>query len=207
MIRCIALVACATLAQTAHAGFVIWEFQGAGFTIPDGVSGGGPGVASSTIVVESAVQILDLWVTVEGLSHTWAGDLTITLTSSAGTQITLVDRVGHTTPSGFGDSSDYAGDYTFHDSGADLWAAAAAAGPTDPIAPGEYSASGASGSPVSMQIALAGQNTAGLWTLTISDGFPQDAGSITGWTLSFFNIPSPSSALVFGVFAIGRRRR
>ena len=142
-----------------------------------------------------------------GLSHTWAGDLTATLTNGSAT-VDLFRRVGFT-GSGFGSSANFNGNYVFEDGyPTTLWDAAAGLGTNDIIAPGNYRASGASGSLVSMLTPFQGSFTPGPWTLTITDSAGGDIGSLAGWRLQLV-FPSPGAgglAMLAGLVAARRRR-
>jgi subtilisin-like proprotein convertase family protein len=204
-VKAIAILAVAASATLAHAGM----YTGSGGVLPSSIPFVGPGVFSSSIDVfnDTDFPITSVVVTLQGLSHTWIGDLTATLTSPNGTQHTLFARVGRLT-SGPGDSSNLGGDYTFADGGADLWAAAAGVLGSVSIPAGTFhTTSSGSSAATSMNAAFAGQNGNGTWTLTITDGTANDSGSIAGWQLTI--IPAPGAAAVLGLsglFAARRRR-
>jgi subtilisin-like proprotein convertase family protein len=100
------------------------------------------------------------------ISHTRSDDLDITLTSPAGTVVTL------TTDNGNGLANVFAGT---------SW------GDTNP-APGvtDIGFSGPAGSlvPEEPLAAFIGEDPAGSWTLTVSDDTPSEGGVLNGWTLS-----------------------
>lgn len=194
----------AALPMSAHGGYER-TYSGSGFTIPDNAPAG---AASSISVGESPIVIDRMWVTIEGLTHTWAGDVTLTLEHELGGSLRLVERVGRSTGTGFGDSSDFAGTYTFRDGGADLWAAAGGIGPDDAIAPGTYSASNQIGGLLSFGDGGFVQ-TGGLWTLRASDSAAQDIGSFSGWSITFWNVPTPGGAMLlgFGMLSSAHRKR
>jgi subtilisin-like proprotein convertase family protein len=184
---------------------------GAGFNIPDGDMTG----ASSSIVIGANETITDVDLTLFGLNHTWMGDLVVTLSGPGGTA-TIMNRTGSVTGVGSGDSSDFGGDYTFSDGGANLWSAAFAATGAEIIAPGIYSASttGANiqlGTQLSLNAIFGGTLTAGTWTLTVSDNSADDTGVLGGWGLSIIStaIPEPGSLGLIGLagLALAARRR
>lgn len=142
-------------------------------------------------------------ITLVGLSHTWAGDLIATVSGGVGS---LMNRVGATVTGNVGDSSDFGGDYTFSNSGGDLWAAAAAAGGTAIIAGGNYRATGANSS---APLTLPGTIGPGTYTLTISDNAGLDTGSLNGWCIDYTPVPEPATMAVLGAGALAliRRRR
>ncbi|MFO0829961.1 MAG: proprotein convertase P-domain-containing protein [Phycisphaerales bacterium] len=170
-----------------------------------------PGVASFTINVGDAGTVGAInGITLSNLSHTWVGDVQITLTLPDATTVSLVNRIGYT-GSLFGDSSNYLGTYAFADGGANLWEIA-----TDPghgntynIASGTYAASGAgSGTPINLNALLVGKSIAGAWTLTITDYESGDTGSLGGWTLDVAVVPGPGGACALALgCAMGHRRR
>lgn len=196
------------LAQSAGAGpYFSQTFDGSGFTIPDN----DPAGASSTIQADPFFFVIfDVSVTLRGLSHAWAGDLTMRLTSmTSGQSVTLVERVGRPSDAGFGDSSNFDGDYTFRDAGADLWAAAAALPGSGAIPEGAYAPSGLFNAPASLQNAFIGQSNGGGWVLTISDAAELEIGSLQSWSITFRYLPSPSGVSVIACawMVAGRRRR
>lgn len=139
-------------------------------------------------------------------SHTWVGDLVVTLTSPTGADAHVFARTGSSTAGGFGDSSDLIGPYTFVN-GSGLpgnWTAAALASP-GPIPAGTYFretmhpfASPPAADPDTFS-AFLGQPPEGTWTLTLQDWANQDSGGLSAWTLDL-TYPEPHSA---GVLATG----
>lgn len=191
----------------------IVDNSGAGFAIPDN----DPAGTTSVINIAADECITDVAVTLFATDHTWIGDMTVTITSPSGTTADLMVRVGDTT-GGAGDSSDLGGDYTFADGGADLWAAAGAAGGADVIASGTYAATGigdagtGTGTPVSLAALFAGEKTAGAWTLFASDGAGGDLGNVGSWGLNITStaVPEPGSLVLLGAMGVAcivRRRR
>lgn len=180
---------------------------GAGFSIPDS----NPAGASSTVNVSGMGNITGMTVTINGLSHTWVGDLVVTLTSPGGTNFLLMSRVGSTTATGLGDSSNLGGDYTFDDAASQsIWdiAVIAANGTGFVIPTGTYRTTGAQSSAyTSIMGAFGGSDPNGVWTLAITDNAGGDTGAITGWSLNIVPTPSAAAALGLGGLALGRRRR
>jgi hypothetical protein len=147
-------------------------------------------------------------------NHTFVGDLVVTLSNGIVTA-DLFHRVGKTaTASGFGDSSDLDGPYTFVDGGADFAAAAAAAAFGAAVPAGSYSAStnifngilATTNPSISLNSAFAGQDRAGTWTLAISDLAGGDSGTVSSWSLSLTTpdtaVPEPSSLALVGAALI-----
>lgn len=155
-------------------------------------------------------------ITLEGLSHTWIGDLHAVLVDPSGDEHNIFVRPGLFNASGFGNSGDFlGGDYTFVESGApnDL--------PTDSTAfdppAGTYNQTFA-GSPSAQWVdgnlgifntplsAIAGD--AGDWTLKIYDWAGGDSGSLGGWSIDVELVPAPAGLAVFALFGLaGTRRR
>lgn len=185
----VALLSIAALAGTAAAQ----TFNGAGFSIPDNTPAG----ASSSIVIGSGGNVQDLTVTLQGMSHTWVGDLIISL-SNGSTSVNLTNRPGNPATT-FGYSWDLGGDYTFDDAAAQTWEGVGSAF-TGTLASGSYAPEGALSS-------FNGGSLVGTWTLTISDNAGGDLGSLQGWTLT--NVPAPSAMALLGLGGLvaGRRRR
>ncbi len=175
---------------------------GSGGPIPDAPGQNVPGAPfTSDIVVNDAFTVVRAWATID-FSHTWAGDIIATL-SNGSTSITLINRPGQG-GAGAGDSSNFAGAYTFIDGGADLADAADAipGGATIPV--GEYAAAGGS-----LNATFGGMSSAGTWTLTMTDNFALDTGEVFSWSLTLDPFPSPGAAALFciaGVVCAVRRR-
>lgn len=187
----IALITLAGLAGTAAAQ----SYNGAGFVIPDN----NPAGATSQIVIGDAGTVQDLTVTLTGLSHTWVGDLIITLSNGSST-IDLANRTGSTGSSTVGFSWNLGGDYTFDDAAATSWEDFGNPGSGNVLPSGSYTPEGSLAS-------FNGGSLAGTWTLFISDNAGLDTGSFGGWTLT--NVPAPGALALLGLggLAAGRRRR
>lgn len=193
-----AVTGAALIASVASAGTGTFGGPFGAISIPDGVVGGGDG-APLFIDLDILDQgyIKDMNVTM-GLTHTWFGDLTISLTkmtgSGAGTSILFSDG----TPD---DSSNLGGLYTMDDEAATTWdAAASAAGTT--IAAGSYRPDGALS-------AFDGLDMQGVWQLKIIDTFGADTGSINhlSITVDYNPVPAPAGLAVLALAGLGRRRR
>lgn len=143
--------------------------------IPDGAGACTPGATLSHIIpVAGGPTTMTSVVLGLDLSHTWYGDVEVTLTSPSGTTVN-VNVAG--CQGSLDDSSDLAGLYTLNDGAAQSWdAAALAAGTT--IAPGAY----VGDSPLA---AFVGQNSNGNWTIAIRDHFNSDTGTLNGATIDF----------------------
>ncbi len=165
-------------------GMLVVGRRALGGDIPDGSVVG----RSASMTFDGSGTIQRMVVRINGLGAGWAGDLVATLIAPDGTVIPLFHRVGRTSssPSDFGDDSNFAGNYRFRDGGASLWSAAAAVGSTGTIAASTYSASAAStGAAIAMNPLVAGKPVAGTWRLTIVDLASPDGGSFGSASLAF----------------------
>jgi subtilisin-like proprotein convertase family protein len=205
-IRRVGLPLALFVSLAASATAQVFPGTGAG-AIPDGLAGTPPmyngsrtlsfAVAGlSTNVASVAVDIT--------LTHAWVGDIDMVLYAPGGApSLTLVSRITVTTAGGFGDSSNYAGTYSFSDgaTGANIWSVAL--GPptcdnTCNVRPGVYrtTAPGGAGqsnpAPVTSLAATFGGLTPaaanGTWTLVVRDAASGDLGSVTAANL-FINLP------------------
>ena len=127
---------------------------------------------TSTFNVTSSGSIADLNVTVN-ITHTWVADLTLKLTSPAGTVITLLDyQCDSATANSVNNIA-----ATFDDSGT-------------AITCGDFPA--ISGTIASQQLLsqFIGQNSSGMWTLTVLDPYNLDGGTINSWSLNICTVTS-----------------
>ncbi len=124
------------------------------------ISTTGTPTITSTVTVPTAGIVTDINVlNLTGL-HTYMGDLTFTLTSPSGTTVTLIDAI-------CGTDEDF--DLELDDAGAAVIPCPATTGlayqPDFPLS------------------AFNGENPAGTWTLTVSDGASADGGNLVSWSL------------------------
>ncbi|MCS6774946.1 MAG: proprotein convertase P-domain-containing protein [Chloroherpetonaceae bacterium] len=174
-------------------------------TIPDNTPAG----RTSTITVGQSGYITAFnSITIEGLTHTWIGDLTATL-SHGGITVELFDRVGRTSSAGFGSSGDLNGNYTFVEGGPPL--------PTTGNVPagtyGRYP-NNTPGQTLTFNFTFddfVGMDMAGDWTLHLIDHAAGDVGSFTGWRFSVTAVPEPGTyallaAMVLPGVLLARRR-
>jgi len=206
------LLALSVVAFSAFATADIYG-PGAGFSIPDNVPAG----ASSSIAIGTDITAVNS-VTLRGLTHTWAGDLNITLSNGLGS-VDLVRRLGGITTTSAGDSSNFLGDYTFAVGGADLNIASQGGTSTFDIPAGTYAPATNvfSGVLATTHVntnfsGLVGAGSAGNWTLTISDNAGLDTGSLTSWEIDATPdaVPEPATMIVLGgaaLAAAARRRK
>jgi subtilisin-like proprotein convertase family protein len=136
--------------------------------IPDNNATG----VTDTLVVSGSSSIADLNASLK-ITHTWVGDLVVTLQHvDNGKTVTLVDRPGVTT-SGFGCSGDNI-NATLDDEAS--LAAETDCNSTTGLTTGPYR-------PNAALSAFDGDNTNGTWRLTVSDRAAADTGTLTQWCL------------------------
>jgi subtilisin-like proprotein convertase family protein len=173
---------------------------GAGGTIPTAGTGGGgtwptvfpPSAFSSTASITTpagSTSIVRL--KINGLNHTWVGDLQIVLDDPSGVRHTILHRAGSTAGSVGSGCDLLTGDYSFYQA----YGPNIEAGCSSTISPGSYLQSfgdWVSGTqsvfndPLSAIPVIAGTNN---WTLTIYDWAGGDTGTFTSWELCF-NAPA-----------------
>ncbi len=115
---------------------------------------------NSTINIASDFQVSDVNISSLNITHTWIQDLEATITSPGGTTVKLFDQI-------CGDDDNMF--VNWDDEGE-------ATPPCPPTDGGSYVPS----SPLS---AFDGQSSQGNWTLSVSDMFSGDDGTLVGWTL------------------------
>lgn len=129
---------------------------------------------TSTINIAGADPYLWKVVLTTAITHTYNGDLTLTLISPAGTRVTLSRELGSTADDVFNGS---------------VWDDAA---PTPVV---DYSfTSGVTATPIAPEAAfgkLAGENPNGVWTLEVIDDASGDVGSINSWSLALTTSATP----------------
>ncbi|MGV6831322.1 MAG: proprotein convertase P-domain-containing protein [bacterium] len=151
--------------------------------IPDAItSHTEPGILDNDIVIGNNTGDIITDVTVDVvITHSWVGDLILTLESPAGTTVQLMARPG-TEPNdgpGFGCSEDNV-DATFSDAGTD--------GPSEAACDVGVGVVG-SFTPYEPLSAFDGETAGGTWTLTVEDYGAGDLGTLDSWTL---NISGPT---------------
>jgi MYXO-CTERM domain-containing protein len=173
----------------------------AGALAGNSYNGGGVAFAdlttvTSDIVVADSFSIADVSVTLNNITHTWVGDLTISL-SNGSTSIDLIARPGFT-GTGFGSSGDLNGNYSFATGGAAFPTTLTG---TAVVPSGTYA-------PIGDLSLFNGQNSAGTWTLSVADAAGGDTGALGSWTLNLTPVPTPGAAALLGLAGVaGLRRR
>ncbi len=120
-----------------------------------------------------------------GLQHSWAGDLTVTLSNGVTTCV-LLNRPLRTGPGEPGAPANLEGEYTFADTAdGDLWTAAQGLSTSQTLPPGEYRPAAAltGGLPAESLTNFAGQPLDGSWLLTVVDGGAGDSGYLISLSL------------------------
>ena len=127
---------------------------------------------SDCFTVSQAGTIGDLDVALD-ISHTWVGDLVVTLThDDSGRSITLVDRPGvPALPSGCGGDDINA---TLDDEASSPVGGECGAG--TPTIDGSFR-------PHEALDAFDGEDLTGTWTIQVTDNSPRDTGTLNGWSL------------------------
>jgi len=120
---------------------------------------------SSTVNYPNALTIGDVNITVD-YTHTWIGDVSLTLISPAGTRVTLIQVSTCAEQTNF--------NFKFDDD--TLNTIDCLAGNTNYPAINTYK-------PVSPLSTFNGETSNGLWTLEITDGGPGDTGTVNEWAL------------------------
>jgi len=136
--------------------------------VPVAISSSGTPTVTSTLSISSGGVISDVNVNVS-IQHTWISDLTLRIASPAGTIVTLVTNPCNPNAS----INDI--EATFDDSGT-------------VFACGNSPGIGGIVLPAQALSAFNGQNSTGIWTLTVIDGFNVDGGSINAWGLNICSI-------------------
>ena len=130
-------------------------------------------------------------------THSYVGDLDAKLTAPNGTTSAIIFTfTGSDVNPNLGDSSDLNGTYTFFDTAANnWWAAAASVGPTTPVPTGGYRSSDANGANTSLDPVFANVSPNGTWVLQFNDCAQGDTGTITDASLSLNGVsatPTPT---------------
>jgi hypothetical protein len=185
------------VAVVATAGFTVSQAGGQGgspfcitpnVAIPDSPN---PGVNNSQVIANSFI-LTDLDVSVQ-INHSWVGDVTVSLTKTAGPgspigPISILTRPGNPA-STFGCSNNNI-DTTLSDGSPDVETQCAAAPPA--IGPGPFGPS-----PGSLNGSFAGVDINGTWQLTVADAAGGDTGTLVEWCL--ITTPVPVELMEFSI--------
>ena len=182
------------MSSTAFADNVTGTNVGDAFiTIPDSP---GAGVTSTVTITESEI-IESARFSIEGLQHSWIGDLIVTVSNlNTGAAATLFSRVGSTGSSiSRGFATNVNGTYTFADGNGSLASNAANSDTNFEVPAITYDASGFLEAEVSLDSIFGGTSTFGDWQFTITDLAAPDNGFFTGVTVDFETtaVPEPGT--------------
>lgn len=192
------------LAAAASAG----SYTSTGGAIPDNAPLT-PLIVTFAVTESGPLAALDL--TLTGLTHTWIGDLIVTLTSPNATAVDILRRTTQTSnlaTSLTGSSANFAGNYRFIDTGANISTTLGSNTSTFNLPSGDYMASSrtvgtTSSAPLSLNTLFAGTPLLGNWVLTISDNASLDTGALVSATLNVSAVPEASTFLMFGLGLVG----
>ncbi len=139
---------------------------------------------TSIISVTEDITLEDLDVNLD-ITHTWIGDLIVSITSPAGTTVTLIDQIG-TTTGGLGCSGD------------DILATLddAAASPVENQCGTSVPAVDGTFSPNNPLAAFNGESTLGDWVITISDNAGGDTGTLNAWGITYSYANASTNVIV-----------
>ncbi len=188
---------------------------GLGGTIPENNIAG---ITSTINIAQNQLITGNLRVTIRGLVHTYVGDVIATLSGPDGTTVTLFNRIGRVT-TGFGDSSNFNGTYTFLDTpvnanGVNIWTEATLGTSAYNLRSGQYRATNANASTAAfISTSFLGKSTLGNWRLRISDVAATDTGTFANWSISMSSmttVPEPVAIMplaILGFLGIFRKRQ
>lgn len=143
--------------------------------VPIAINASGTPTINSTLFIpeEENVVLNDVNVTLN-ITHTKINNLTVRLTSPSGTQVTLFSSQCSPILAGVADAI-----ATFDDGGTALACATSSPAISGRIIPAQALS------------ALNGQNSQGLWTLTVVDGVNNNGGNLNSWSLDLCSVQSP----------------
>ncbi len=144
--------------------------DGTSASIPFSLTGAGA-IAKVVFHVDGAACTTAAGATTVGLDHSWVGDVSLALTSPAGTTVALVSNI----LGGANDANNFC--QTVFDDDAPVSIQDA----TPEMAPftGVFA-------PAQRQSSFAGENATGTWTLTASDAVPTDSGSVRAFGVDVY---------------------
>ncbi len=166
---------CGGFSQSEVASFTTFNSTCITYTgtdLPIAISDGSPNTINSIINITDNFQIIDVnLINISG-THTWISDLTFTLISPSGTEVILMAQPCEDEENfniGFDDEA-LSADY-----------------PCPPVDGNTYKA-------FENLAVFIGENSAGNWTLRVSDGLNFDGGSLDSWTLELCSAEDGNTA-------------
>lgn len=129
---------------------------------------------TSDAEVKLAGSIVDVRVNDLDITHSWVGDLQVSLTTPSGTSVRLFDRPGVPADQFGCDGSDV--NVSFSDSAPETAEKLENTCTEQPAIQGAYR-------PLDPFALLAGESATGTWTLTVQDFQPEDGGVLNSWNL------------------------
>lgn len=163
--------------------------------IPDGIGGTcyqSPGAPLTKTIVVTGVPgsvTLASQITINlNLSHTWLGDLTVSITPPGGSPINLIERLGATISGTCGTSSDFSSANTLSFNAANTNTITI----FSPIAAGNYLPTAGSINPPGNLANLIGASYNGNWVLSVLDGTVQDVGQLHSFSIDIVPCPYPN---------------
>lgn len=157
-----------------------------GGAIPDGLNDSctpDPGVELvSTLRVDAgSFTIGSMELGLDGLVHTWAGDLTVTLTHvETGSRIVVMERM----PTNCNVNDDFSGNYRFSERYSPTLCSVVGTN-NRVIDAGTYAPCNRQGTPTSFSSTFAGESVSGTWRLVVVDNDDADVGSLSSWWITF----------------------
>ncbi|MES2487294.1 MAG: proprotein convertase P-domain-containing protein, partial [Bacteroidota bacterium] len=149
--------------------------------VPLNISASDVVTVNSTVLIDQVAAIQNVAVSID-ITHTWLGDLTVTLISPQGTEVQLFSQ------DCWSDQDVYA---TFTDAGT---ASVCNSGPADAALSGLII-------PDEPLSSLNGESPEGEWTLRVFDEFGQDGGAINSWSLNICTIQPAIASIKNNLFA------
>ncbi|MEM6803588.1 MAG: proprotein convertase P-domain-containing protein [Bacteroidota bacterium] len=142
-----------------------------------GISSGGPNTVSSSQIINQTGVVNGVKLSNINITHTWVGDLTLTLESPAGTRVTLYSEP-------FCDEGNLL--LSFDDQASTPYSVLEGTCRTSPPAiSGTFQ-------PLESLSAFIGEPMNGPWILEVADGANGDGGSLNAWTLEFCSVTETS---------------
>jgi subtilisin-like proprotein convertase family protein len=164
-----------------------FTYSGASVTIPDATSTQAGAIATATILVSGSGPISDIDFKLDNLTHTFVGDLALTLTSPSGTTVTLIDSMDGGNNSG----NNFVNTVLDDEASNSIENQTAAAAPFT----GSFL-------PASALAAFDGQSANGTWTVRIQDFAQGDLGALNTFSLRISTLQCTAANTTLPVLSI-----